>query len=231
MGRLTLLTVSLAMWTTPAVAADRVVRISVFDFRPAALTINSADSVTWRWDGPDTNHSVTAAPGQTERFDSDPDRPLDAINHDAGTTFQHTFRSAGVFVYLCSVHPRFMRATVTVRAVPDHEPPRVRSLRTSLSRGCARRTRDCRQAGARLRFTLSERAILIGEIRRIGGPRSQRSTRLRRFRGRKGRNEIRLAARRFRPGRYIVTLRARDVVGNVSRPARTSFPVGRGSAR
>jgi len=64
---------------------------------------------------------VTAVPGQAESFESDPDSPLATINHEVGATFQHTFRKAGVFDYLCRVHPRFMRGSVTVRAVPDDE--------------------------------------------------------------------------------------------------------------
>jgi plastocyanin len=213
---------------SPAVAADRAVSISVFAFRADALTINPGDTVTWRWRGPDTNHSVTAVAGQRERFDSDPDRTLDAINHEVGAIFQHAFTEAGMFDYFCRVHPRFMRGSVTVRAVPDHEAPRIRSLRASLSRHCLRRTRHCGNAGARIRFTLSERASVRGQMRRVGAPRASPPAARLRFRGRKGRNEVRLGTRALPPARYRITLRARDAVGNVSERARTSFALGRG---
>jgi len=210
MGRLAALTgLWLGLLASPALAADREVAVSVFDYRPDTVTINPGDSVTWRWSGPDTNHSVSALRGETEQFDSDPGRPVDAINHDVGATFQHTFPRAGSFEYLCRVHPRFMGGSVTVVAVPDHEAPRIRSLTA--------------RPGVRLRFTLSEPASLRGEIRRLGTQGSPPRTRTIRFRGRKGRNEVRLATRRLRPARYRVTLTATDVVGNVSQPARTSF--------
>jgi plastocyanin len=199
----------LGLLPSPALPADRSVAVSVFEYRPATLTLNPGDSVTWRWKGPDTNHSVSALRGEAGQFDSDPGRPVDAINHELGTTFQHTFSKAGSFGYLCRVHPRFMRGRVTVLAVPDHEAPRIHSL--SL--------RD----GARLRFALSEPASLTGKIRRIGTPGPPAPTRTVRFRGRRGRNEVHLATRRLRPARYRITLTATDAVGNVSRPARTSF--------
>jgi plastocyanin len=193
----------------PASPADHRVTVSVFDYRPNTVTINPGDSVSWRWSGPDTNHSVSALQDVAERFDSDPDVPVDAINHEVGATFQHTFSNAGAFDYLCRVHPRFMRGTVTVLVVPDHVPPRIHSLST--------------RPGARLRFRLSERASLRGELRRIGAPGSPLPVRRLRFRGMRGRNEVQLPTRGLRPVRYRITLTATDAVGNVSKPARTSF--------
>src|SRR5205814_8843328 len=32
-------------------------------FDPSALTVEQGDSVTWRWNGADTNHTVTSDPG------------------------------------------------------------------------------------------------------------------------------------------------------------------------
>lgn len=194
---------------SPALPVERSVGISVFDLRPSELTINPGDSVTWRWDGPDTNHSVAAVGGQGEQFDSDPGRELGAINHEVGATFRHTFSRAGSFEYFCRVHPRFMRGAVTVLVVPDHEAPRIRSLST--------------RPRARLRFALSEPATLRGEIRRIGALGSPSPALIVRFRGRRGRNEVRLPTRGLRPARYRITLRATDAVGNVSSPARTGF--------
>jgi hypothetical protein len=170
---------------------------------------------------------VTALRGEAEPFDSDPGRPVDAINHEVGALFRHTFAKAGAFEYLCRVHPRFMRGTVVVRAVPDHVAPRIRSLRIGASRLCARGPRSCRKARLRLRFSLSERARLGGKIRRVGAHRSQAPLRTLRFAGRRGRNDILLAGGALRPARYRITLIATDAVGNASKPARAHFAVMR----
>jgi plastocyanin len=227
-GRLAALT---ALWlgllASPALPTDHRVTVSVFDYRPNAVTINPGDSVTWRWTGPDTNHSVTAARGAAEQFDSDPGRAPDAINHEVGATFRHTFTKPGVLEYVCRVHPRFMRGAVVVRAVPDHVAPRIRSLRAGARRLCARGPRSCRNARLHLRFRLSERARLRAEIRRIGAPGSATPVRTLRFTGRRGRNDRSLAAGLLRPARYRLTVTAADAVGNVSKPARAQFAVRR----
>jgi plastocyanin len=73
LGRLAALT---ALWlgllASPASPADHRVVVSVFNYRPNTVTINPGDSVSWRWSGPDTNHSVSALRHEAERFDSDP---------------------------------------------------------------------------------------------------------------------------------------------------------------
>jgi plastocyanin len=204
-----------ALWfgllVSPGLAADRRVAVSVFDYRPGTVTVNPGDSVTWRWNGPDTNHSVSAIRGESEDFDSDPGRPVDRINHEIGATFRHTFTKPGGFDYLCLVHPRFMRGTVVVKAVPDRVAPRIRSLRTSASR---------------FRFRLSERARLSAQIRRVGPPMSSRPVRTIKFTGRRGRNDVPLRTHGLPPSRYQITLTATDEVGNVSRPARARFSLG-----
>jgi plastocyanin len=194
----------------PSSAADRRVSVAVFDYRPDTVTVNPGDSVTWRWTGPDTNHSVRAVRGESEQFDSDPGRPVDRINHEIGATFGHTFTNPGRFDYLCLVHPRFMRGTVMVKAVPDRVAPRIRSLRASASR---------------LRFRLSERARVSAQIRRVGSPMSSKPVRTMKLTGRRGRNDVRLRTRGLPPARYQITLTATDEVGNVSKPARARFSV------
>jgi plastocyanin len=197
-----------ALWFSllagPASSADRRVAIAVFDYRPKTVTVNPGDSVTWRWSGPDTNHSVRAVRSESEDFDSDPGRPVDGINHEIGATFRHTFTKPGRFDYLCLVHPRFMRGTVVVKAVPDRAAPRIHSLRTSASR---------------LRFGLSERARMSAQIRPVGRPMSSKPVRTMRFTGRRGRNDVPLRTRGLPPARYRITVTATDEVGNVSKPA------------
>jgi plastocyanin len=220
-----------ALWfgllASPAFAADRPVAVSVFDYRPNTMTINPGDSVAWRWSGPDTNHSVTALRGEAEQFDSDPGRSAGAINHEVGETFRHTFTKAGAFAYLCRVHPRFMRGTVVVRAVPDHAPPRIRSPRTSPSTQCASEPRRCRKPRVRLHFRLSERARVTVRIRRVGTRRSPTPVRTVKISGRKGRNDIPPATGALQPARYRLTLTATDAVGNVSMPVRVHLAVKR----
>ena len=230
-GRLAALT---ALWlgllAGPALPADHRVTVSVFDYTPDTVTINPGDPVTWRWVGPDTNHSVSAARAAAEQFDSDPGRAPDAINHEVGATLRHTFTKPGALEYVCRVHPPFMRGAVVVRAVPDHVAPSIRSLRAGARRLCARGPRNCRNARLHLRFRLSERARLRAQIRRVGVPGSARPIRTLRFIGRRGRNDRFLAAGALRPARYLLTLTATDAVGNVSQPARAHFAV-RGTTR
>lgn len=92
--------IALSIVTTPAVAADRRVTMSGNAYRPPVVTINAGDSVTWRND--------------------------DAVPHDAagngwstsllttGGSDAVTFRRAGRYAYLCTIHPG-MRGTVVVQ--------------------------------------------------------------------------------------------------------------------
>jgi len=203
------------------------VAVAVFDYRPNTVTVNPGDSVSWRWAGPDANHSVSAARGAAEQFDSDPGRAPDAIDHELGATFRHTFTKPGALEYLCRVHPRFMGGTVVVRAVPDHVAPRIRLLVAGARKLCTRGPRSCRNPRLHLRFRLSERARLRAEIRRLGAPGSATPIRTFRFTGRRGRNHRFLVAGALRPARYRLTLTATDAVGNVSKPARAKFAVRR----
>jgi hypothetical protein len=73
-----------------------------FEFRPAAVTIQVGDTVTWFNQGP-TVHTATS--DQRGAFDTD--------LLSAGRSASITFRTAGTFSYFCAVHPD-MRGTVTV---------------------------------------------------------------------------------------------------------------------
>jgi glucose/arabinose dehydrogenase len=78
------------------------------------------------------------------------------------------------------------------------------------------------------RYVASEPAVVSAKIRRVGGPRVSLGARLR-DRGETGPNRFRLAGRaarkRLKAGRYVLILRARDVAGNRSRPARARFRI------
>src|SRR5919206_306000 len=105
--------VTLAALTAPAWGATSDVGVANFQFSPSRVDIQPGDTVTWRFAGPDTDHSVTSDPGQAESFDSDPGNssPL----HRLGDTFSHTFTTPGTYTYFCKVHP-FMTGRVVVRA-------------------------------------------------------------------------------------------------------------------
>ena len=122
-----------------AQAADQTVGIGANAYTPPNVAVDPGDKVTWRWNGPDTNHSVTAAPDQAERFDSDPDGGdgyyfgpslPNVIVHFPGDTFSHTFTMPGSYTYFCRVHG-FMRGTVVVSgaaAPPSSSPPDRKSV-------------------------------------------------------------------------------------------------------
>jgi plastocyanin len=76
--------------------------ISGFAFQSAAITINHGDTITWT-NNDGVAHTVTADDGS---FDSGSIAP--------GTSYSHTFSSAGTAVYHCTPHPS-MRATIIVK--------------------------------------------------------------------------------------------------------------------
>src|SRR3954469_17107668 len=127
----------LAVYAAPAHAATTEVTVSNFAFAPASVSITPGDTVTWKFAGPDLNHSTTSNPGQAESCDSDPgnSNPL----HVVGDTFSHQFTQAGTFTYVCKVHS-FMRARVVVGAAGQPAPeadttaPRLTTLRASAKR-------------------------------------------------------------------------------------------------
>jgi len=83
-------------------------------FVPYEVTIDVGGEVTWSND--DTAaHTVTAgSAGQG------PSGEFDSSLFMAGTTFSHTFESAGEFPYFCMVHP-WMAGIVTVQATEETE--------------------------------------------------------------------------------------------------------------
>ena len=89
----------------PAVPGAKVSAVIV-DFKHADVSAKMGDTVTWTNNG-SAPHTVTAGkPGSVgSEFKSGTVRP--------GSTFSHTFASAGVFDYFCEIHTS-MVAKVTV---------------------------------------------------------------------------------------------------------------------
>ncbi len=77
------------------------VAIKDFAFNPAGTSVAAGSKVTW------TNNDTTA---HTVTFD---DGSADSGNLAPGSTFDHTFATAGTFAYHCTIHSQ-MHGTVTV---------------------------------------------------------------------------------------------------------------------
>jgi plastocyanin len=72
-------------------------------FNPGTVTIKPGGKVTWTNDD-SVGHDVTA-----DDFESGSPGGI-----DGGSTFSHTFKKAGTYNYVCSVHPG-MKGTVKVK--------------------------------------------------------------------------------------------------------------------
>ncbi|MEP7202952.1 MAG: cupredoxin family copper-binding protein [Ilumatobacteraceae bacterium] len=77
------------------------VTIVDFSFAPASVTVAKGATVTWT-NADAVVHSVVAS---DVTFNSD--------NLAQGTTFEHTFDTAGQFMYVCGIHSQ-MKGTITV---------------------------------------------------------------------------------------------------------------------
>ena len=219
--------VVLVLLVAPAWAADGEVSVANIAYTPSSIRIEPGDSVTWRFAGPDTNHSVTSDPGQLESFDSDPGNssPL----HAPGTTFSHTFNTPGRFTYFCKVHGN-MHGTVQVGApaggsATDTAAPKLSALKVRGGRTCGRRSgRKCHKRPTRVSFAVSEAGRVRLAFKRKGGHSPKPVSRA----AKAGVNTIKLTTRRVRVGRYKLTVTATDAAGNRSAPKTRRFRVRRG---
>jgi plastocyanin len=167
-------------------------------FAPKKLTVAAGDTVIWFWNGPDTNHSVTAEEGQVEQFDSDPDTAPALVRHEKNDGFSYEFTQLGTYRYYCKVHPGTMRGAVEVIT-----PPPADTTRPRLS--------DLDVRDGRVHFRISEAAFVVATIHRRG---SKKELRSRSAFVRKGDRKIKLPLKRLRDGRYRVQLTAEDDAGN-----------------
>ena len=84
-------------------ASSQAVPIKGFVFKPATVTVNEGDTVTWT--NEDTApHTATASDGS-----------FDTGNLKKGESGSAKFSSSGSFAYICAVHPN-MKGTVVVKA-------------------------------------------------------------------------------------------------------------------
>ncbi len=94
----------------PSTAATAHVSIVDFGYSPASITVTMGTTVTWTNTG-GVIHSVTS---DTGAFDSSPSCPSGACI-DPGSSYSHTFATAGTFAYHCRVHSN-MHGTIIVKA-------------------------------------------------------------------------------------------------------------------
>lgn len=79
------------------------ITIANMAFSPSQITVNKGDTVTWT-NNDSMAHTVT----------SDTGSELDSGDIQPGSTYSHTFNTAGSFQYHCSIHPS-MRGTIVVK--------------------------------------------------------------------------------------------------------------------
>ncbi len=72
-------------------------------FKPATITVETGDTVTWVFDDRGIPHNVVAD-----------DKSFESETQDSGT-FEHTFEDPGSVPYTCTIHPDTMKGTVRVR--------------------------------------------------------------------------------------------------------------------
>lgn len=72
-----------------------------YTFVPAAIVVEAGSTVTWT-NHDDFTHNVTLPDGTA------------ALTMRPGETASHTFGAVGTFDYVCSLHPKDMRARVVV---------------------------------------------------------------------------------------------------------------------
>jgi plastocyanin len=183
-------------------------------FEPAEIEIFVGDGINWVFRGPDTNHSITADPGQIESFDSDPGEayPVHAIDD----VYYHDFYGLGTYTYHCKVHPE-MRGSITVRRP---QPPVLSSAAVKPGKLC--NGPSCPKPD--LRVKVDHAVNIIGDIERRGKRwREVRELPPRAVEG--GKSSVPLDIKGLSPGRYRAVVRARDDFGMFSDPQRAKFEI------
>jgi plastocyanin len=108
--------VLIGVTAVPTGAAQPPVKVTVNDFffAPTSVTIRKGRAVRWVWSSRnEKSHDVhlKEGPGNLERK-SRYSTPTTAVT-DA--RFQRVFEVPGTYRYICTVHPKKMRMTLTVR--------------------------------------------------------------------------------------------------------------------
>lgn len=94
---------------SPGPQPSHLVVINNFAFAPAVDTVSVGDTVTWRNDQ-DVAHTVTSDTGSV----------LQSPQLSQGQTYQHTFATAGVYAYHCSIHTTMHGVIIVLPAQVSH---------------------------------------------------------------------------------------------------------------
>ncbi|HUE66446.1 MAG TPA: cupredoxin family copper-binding protein [Rhizomicrobium sp.] len=101
-GIFALALLSFSLFARPTLAADAIIVMKNFHFSPTNVSVPVGATVTWKnMDG--EPHTVASADGLFR-----------SSALDENDTYKFKFDHAGVFKYICSIHPN-MRATITVK--------------------------------------------------------------------------------------------------------------------
>ena len=212
----------------PALAADAGVRAvdgatgTTNSWVPKAVSVSIGEKVTWRFDGTATAHNVRSDSANWQ---------LDSPFAVAGPPVERTFGAAGVYDFVCGLHPE-MTGTVTVGDPPPPPPPPLseqpfandQPAPTVFEIADERRPRLTRlrasglDGAARVRFRLDEPGRVTVRLARGSAVRRQTLT-LRRA----GTGTVTL--RDLAAGRYRVEVRARDLARNRARVKRARVSV------
>ncbi len=176
------------------------------------LTIPQGDIVSWKWIGPDTNHSTTTPPETPDSqttWDSAPGNP--APNEGIGHQFSKEFPFVGEYSYFCKVHS-FMTGKITVvQKVNDPAGPPADVAGPEFG------TPTVQVKRRRVKFRLDEPATVTARLR---GPKRKTITK----NAVAGSNVLKLP-KRLPAGRYGLSMRAVDAAGNKSLVVSVKFRV------
>jgi plastocyanin len=94
-----------AIAVVPAHAASsKTVAVKNNSFSPGAVSVHKGDKVVFKWTQGGVGHNVTPTSGAAGS----------ATSSKKGFTFAKTFKKAGTFKYICTIHPTQMKVTVKV---------------------------------------------------------------------------------------------------------------------
>jgi plastocyanin len=216
----------------PASAAEHVVQgqASLTWDRPD-IAIAVGDTVTWQFADTTQNHNV-----QSQARDT-PDATWNGFASPIAMPAppaSFTFNTDGIYTYVCIVHTSSMTGTVRVgnagapppvplsaqrfgnddASVFPAEKVELDKTKPTLRSVSARRIS---RSAARVRFRVSEEAVVLVRVRR--GGRTVQSI------SQTGTGLLGVNAKKLKPGRYSVEVRAVDLAGNVAKMRKVTLTV------
>lgn len=201
------------------------VTVGSLRFAPQQVNVYQGDTVFWNYAGPDTNHTVTADPGQAESFESDPGVAPAQVSHDTSYGFSHRFDNVGTFTYHCRVHS-FMTGTVVVAPAPATPPPGPAPAKLAVTALSVSPTSFRRRHAVRVTVAYTLNLAASVRVTVHGTGRASRLGQEYDFPGPPGASRQPLSLGRLRPGRYrIEVIAINNTDGSSTAPADVTFRV------